>query len=201
MAEPSGWDMSVTAARAGRPHVDANRTHADASSAAASGVFMNAPLPAFTSSRMRSVPTASFFDITLAAMREMLSTVAVASRSAYSAPSAGTRSLDCPATAQPISSTWRSSCSGERPVRRPGIDSSLSSVPPVCPKPRPESFATASPREAASGANTRVTPSLTPPVECLSTLGRLTRESGRVAPDSIIARVSSAVSPSERPFT
>ena len=31
---------------------------------------------------------------------------------------------------------------GERSVRRPGIDSSLSSVPPVCPSPRPESFAT-----------------------------------------------------------
>ena len=30
---------------------------------------MNAPLPAFTSSRIRSVPTASFFDITLAAIR------------------------------------------------------------------------------------------------------------------------------------
>ena len=73
--------MSVTAARARRPHADASRMHADASSAAASGVFMNAPLPAFTSSRMRSVPTASFFDITLAAINGMLATVAVASRS------------------------------------------------------------------------------------------------------------------------
>src|SRR2546430_2023499 len=70
----------------------------------------------------------------------------------------------------------RFDCDWSSDVCSSDLDSSLSSVPPVCPKPRPESFATASPREAASGANTRVTPSLTPPVECLSTLGRLTRE-------------------------
>ena len=61
---------------------------------------------------------------------------------------------------------------GVRSVRRPGIDSSLSRVPPVCPSPRPDSFATASPSAAAIGANTSVTPSATPPVECLSTVGR-----------------------------
>ena len=105
MARPSGWDMSVTAARARRPQSAASRTHASASSAASSGVFINAPLPAFTSSRMRSVSTASFFDITLEAMSGTLGTVAVASRSAYSAPSAGTRSFDCPTTAHPIAST------------------------------------------------------------------------------------------------
>ena len=175
-------------------------THASASSSAACGVFMNAPLPAFTSSRIRSVPTAIFLDITLAAMSGMLATVAVASRSAYSAPSAGTRSVLWPATAQPTSSTWRSISPGVRSVLSPGIDSSLSSVPPVCPRPRPDSFATASPSEAASGANTRVTPSLTPPVECLSTLGRLTPDSGRVVPDSTIARVRAAVSRGERPL-
>ena len=43
---------------------------------------MNAPLPAFTSSRIRSVSTASFFDITLAAISGIDGTVAVASRSA-----------------------------------------------------------------------------------------------------------------------
>ena len=82
MAEPNGWDMSVTAARAGRPQSDASATQASASSAAAHGVFMKAPFPAFTSRRIRSVPTASFLDMTLAAMRGMLDTVAVASRSA-----------------------------------------------------------------------------------------------------------------------
>ena len=43
---------------------------------------MNAPEPVFTSSRIRSVATASFFDITLAAISGMDGTVAVASRSA-----------------------------------------------------------------------------------------------------------------------
>ena len=69
---------------------------------------MNAPDPAFTSSTIRSVPTASFFDITLAAISGSDSTVAVASRSAYSGPSAGTRSADCAATAHPIALDLRS---------------------------------------------------------------------------------------------
>ena len=42
---------------------------------------MNAPLPTLTSSRIRSVPIASFFDITLDAMSGIEGTVAVASRS------------------------------------------------------------------------------------------------------------------------
>ncbi len=43
---------------------------------------MNAPEPALTSSRIRSVCTASFFDITLAAINGTEGTVAVASRRA-----------------------------------------------------------------------------------------------------------------------
>jgi hypothetical protein len=97
--------MSVTAARVRRPHPAARSTQARARASASSGVFMNAPLPAFTSRRIRSVPTASFLLITLAAIRGTLGTVAVASRSAYSAPSAGTRSLVWAATAHPTSST------------------------------------------------------------------------------------------------
>ena len=68
IASPSGCDMSVTAARVGRPQSAASAVHASASSAASSGVFMNAPLPAFTSRSIRSVPIASFFDITLVAI-------------------------------------------------------------------------------------------------------------------------------------
>ena len=161
---------------------------------------MNAPLPVFTSSSTRSVPIASFFDITLAAINGTDGTVAVASRSAYRAPSAGTRSAVCAATAEPTSSTWRSNVSGSRSVRRPGIDSSLSRVPPVCPSPRPESLATASPSDAAIGANTSVTPSATPPVECLSTFGREMRSSGSVTPESTIARVRASVSEASRPL-
>ena len=74
--------MSVTATRASRRHPRARPRHASASALASSGVFMNAPEPAFTSSRIRSVSTASFFDITLAAISGIEGTVAVASRRA-----------------------------------------------------------------------------------------------------------------------
>ena len=55
-------------------------------------------------------------------------------------------------------------------MRKPGIDSSLSSVPPVCPRPRPEIIGTTTPAAAAMGAQIRLVLSPTPPVECLSTL-------------------------------
>ncbi len=74
--------MSVTATRAARPHPEARSRQATASRSASSGVFMKAPDPAFTSSRIRSVLTASFFDITLDAISGIDGTVAVASRSA-----------------------------------------------------------------------------------------------------------------------
>ena len=48
------------------------------------------------------------------------------------------------------------------------MDSSLSSVPPVCPSPRPESCGTAAPHAATSGVSGSVILSPTPPVECLS---------------------------------
>ena len=175
--------MSVTAARAERSHRSARPRQARARGPGLSrGVFMNAPEPAFTSSRIRSVRTASFFAITLAAMRGTEGTVAVASRRAYSAPSAGTSCGVWAATAHPMSATCRRSSSGVRSVRTPGMDSSLSSVPPVCPSPRPDSLATASPRAAASGAKTRVTPSATPPVECLSISGTPRPSNARVSP-------------------
>ena len=71
----------------------------------------------------------------------------------------------------------------------------------MCPKPLPDSFATARPSDAASGANTRVTPSPTPPVECLSTLGRVTPLRDSLDPEATMARVSSAVSRRDRPLT
>ena len=57
-------------------------------------------------------------------------------------------------------------------ARQPGIDSSLSSVPPVWPRPRPDSCGTATPHAATSGASGSVILSPTPPVECLSAVGR-----------------------------
>ena len=53
-------------------------------------------------------------------------------------------------------------------MRRPGIDSSLSIVPPVWPRPRPLILATAAPQAETSGASTSVVLSPTPPLECLS---------------------------------
>ncbi len=49
------------------------------------------------------------------------------------------------------------------------MDSSLSIVPPVVPRPRPESLATGAPQAATMGSEVRLTLSPTPPVECLST--------------------------------
>ena len=61
--------------------------------------------------------------------------------------------------------------SADRSARHPGIDSNLSSVPPVWPSPRPDSCGTATPQAATKGASGRVILSPTPPVECLSAVG------------------------------
>jgi hypothetical protein len=62
-------------------------------------------------------------------------------------------------------------------------------------------LATARPSDAASGAKTSVTPSATPPVECLSTFGLDTPFRSRVDPDSTMARVRATVSSPSRPRT
>ena len=49
--------------------------------------------------------------------------------------------------------------------------SSLSTVPPVWPRPRPETIGTKTPHATTSGARQSDTLSPTPPVECLSNLG------------------------------
>ena len=53
-------------------------------------------------------------------------------------------------------------------VEYPGIDSSLSIVPPVKPSPLPDIFATGRPSDATIGIRINVILSPTPPVECLS---------------------------------
>jgi hypothetical protein len=73
--------------------------------------------------------------------------------------------------------------------------SSLSSVPPVCPSPRPEIIGTATPHAAASGAMTSEVLSPTPPVECLSAFGSSTSEKSRTSPDPSMACVSASISP------
>ena len=100
--------------------------------------FMNAPAPTFTSSTSASMPAASFFDMMDDAISGMDSTVAVESRSAYSLPSAGATCGVCPMNASLCWSSCSRNSSMVRLVRNPGIDSSLSSVPPVWPSARPE---------------------------------------------------------------
>src|SRR3954447_14480506 len=77
--------------------------------------------------------------------------------------------------------------------------SSLSSVPPVWPRPRPEIIGTATPQAARIGASIRLTLSPTPPVECLSTTG-LPRSQSSTLPESRIASVSASRSSLSRPL-
>src|SRR4051812_360388 len=72
--------------------------------------------------------------------------------------------------------------------------SSLSSVPPVWPSPRPEIIGTAAPQAASTGARISDTLSPTPPVECLSSTGR-SRSHSSTVPESRMARVSATRSP------
>ncbi len=71
---------------------------------------------------------------------------------------------------KPTSFTISLNSFSDRFVRNPGIDSSLSKVPPVCPNPLPEIMGTLQPQAATIGARTKLTLSPTPPVECLSTV-------------------------------
>lgn len=94
----------------------------------------------------------------------------------------------------PVVSRTCSISSLDSSARQPGIDSSLSRVPPVWPRPRPESWGTAAPQAATSGASGRVILSPTPPVECLSAVGRDREENSMRSPEAIIAAVQRAIS-------
>ena len=74
--------MSVTSAAALRPAVFAPATSAFASATASSRVFMNAPLPHFTSKTSVCAPSASFLERMEATMSGIEATVPVTSRSA-----------------------------------------------------------------------------------------------------------------------
>ena len=80
-----------------------------------------------------------------------------------------------------------------------GMDSSLSSVPPVMPRPLPEIIGTRKPRQASSGASAIDTLSPTPPVECLSTSGRSSSGNLSAVPESRMASVSARVSSKDMP--
>ena len=67
-------------------------------------------------------------------------------------------------------------------------------MPPVCPRPRPETIGTGTPAAAAIGARISEVLSPTPPVLCLSILRPGMCERSMTRPERIIASVSAAVS-------
>ena len=85
-------------------------------------------------------------------------------------------------------------CFSDTAMLKPGMDSSLSSVPPENPRPRPLILTTGTPQLATKGARISVVVSATPPVECLSTFMPSTDERSKVSPELAIAMVSSEVS-------
>ena len=85
-------------------------------------------------------------------------------------------------------------------VLYPGIDSNLSRVPPVCPKPRPEIIGVYIPQDATMGANIMLTLSPTPPVECLSTTGPFKSFQFNLSPDFTIWSVRKKVSSVDIPL-
>ncbi len=74
--------MAVRRATVGQPRASPKAIIVRASSTARSGSGMKAPLPVFTSSTSPLRPSASFFDMMLAEISGMDSTVPVTSRSA-----------------------------------------------------------------------------------------------------------------------
>ena len=137
-----------------------------ASSRTRSRSVRNAPLPAFTSSTSASMSSATFFDTIELAMSGRDSTSTTRSRSAYSVRSAGATSRVCAQITAPASRSTSRIASSPSSVRTPGTASSLSRVPPVCPRPRPEIIGTTMSMLASSGARGRLTLSPIPPVEC-----------------------------------
>ena len=140
-----------------------------ASFSACSLFFIKAPLPQVTSITILLAPDAIFLLIMLEAISGILSVQLIVSLNAYNFLSAGARLRVCPIKLIPIFLTLFLNVSISNPVVYPGIDSSLSIVPPVKPSPLPDILATGIPSEATIGIKINVILSPTPPVECLST--------------------------------
>lgn len=193
--------MSVSSATVRTPLSVPSATMVEASSRASSMVFMKAPEPTLTSRTSAPVPSAIFLDMIELAISGMASTVPVTSRSAYSFLSAGASPSPAAQITAPVVSRTSSISAFERWARQPGMDSSLSRVPPVWPRPRPLSWGTAAPQAATSGASGRVILSPTPPVECLSVVGRESESKFIRSPEAIMAAVQRAISVRFIPFS
>jgi len=113
--------------------------------------------------------------------------------------SAGAIWAVCPIIDTPTFRMVSTNCAVVKSTRNPGIASSLSSVPPVCPSPRPDTIGTGTPQAATIGARQIDTLSPTPPVECLSTLIPGTDDRSSTSPLRSIASVNSLVSESLSP--
>ena len=187
--------MPVSSALVRTPCSSPSATMVLASSRARPISVMKAPLPTLTSSTRADVPSAIFFDMIELAISGIDSTVPVTSRSAYSLRSAGASPGPAAQMTQPTRRSAAIISAGDRAARQPGMASSLSSVPPVWPRPRPDSCGTAAPHAATSGARMSETLSPTPPVECLSTVGRPTPDRSSRSPEAIIAAVQARSSP------
>ena len=124
----------------------------------------------------------------------MLSTVAVTSLNAYIFLSATAIDAVWPHTAILCSFTESTNFLESISIENPGIASNLSKVPPVCPKPLPDIFATGAPQAATNGANAIVVLSPTPPVLCLSTFIPPISDKSMTSPEFIIASVRYTVS-------
>ena len=198
-AGASGAFISEIMAEVLQPAAFAVSTKDFAKSRASAGVCINAPLPHFTSNTNPCNPAANFFDRIEAVIKSKLSTVPVTSRTAYKRRSAGAISPVAPAMTQPAVDKMASKCGLSNCVRRPGIASNLSNVPPVWPNPRPDIIGTTTPAAAKSGARISETQSPIPPVECLSKIGA-SKSQDSVAPLSRMASVRSRRPASPKPF-
>ena len=175
------------------------RINEAASSSASCSVSRKAPLPNLTSNTNASSDSAIFLDMILAVINGIEGTVAVTSRRPYSFLSAGTRVSVAPVMTQPNRFSWPWISDSERLVRKPSMDSSLSSVPPVIPSPRPLIMGTCNSQQASSGAKMRDVLSPRPPVECLSTRGTSPAFSN-FTPLAIMESVRSEISRSDMPL-
>ena len=135
------------------------------------------------------------------AISGIASTVAVTSRSAYNFLSAGAKPAPAAQITAPQSCRTFNISSFESDARQPGIDSNLSRVPPVWPSPRPDNCGIAAPHAATSGASGKVILSPTPPVECLSTVGRVSADQFMRSPLLIMASVQREISRFSMPFS
>ncbi len=198
-AGAKGWFISLITAVVRQPAALAVFVSAFAKPRACAMSFIKAPLPVLTSKTKPSKPPANFLERIEAVIRSMLSTVDVTSRTAYKRLSAGAIDALAPTMAQPALLTTSRNLRSLSCVLTPGMDSNLSNVPPVWPKPRPEIIGTNAPQAAKAGANNRLTQSPTPPVECLSKIGPSSFHDITV-PLSRIAIVSATRPTSPRPF-